>query len=71
MGPGAISGGGVVPGEAETVEAWRQETALRLGYTPKQALLLARSTTDLHDVERLLKAGCRKDLAARIAWSAP
>lgn len=49
------------------VFTWRYERALELGYQPDHAAQLADSRTDLHDVEKLLKAGCRHDLAARIA----
>ena len=52
--------------ERESVEAHRERRALNLGYDPHAARLLAESDADLHDLERLLDAGCSLSLAFEI-----
>ena len=55
------------PSEAERVCAWRLERARRQGFRPAVAEEVAgESRLDLHDLDRLLGAGCRHELALRI-----
>lgn len=56
------------PTRMDEVADWRFQYALELGFPADDALPLALSNTDLHDVEKLLLAGCRHDLAVKIAW---
>ena len=49
------------------VFAWRLERLLKLGYDQEQAAELADSRVDIHDIEKLIAAGCRPDIAARVA----
>lgn len=49
------------------VYVWRMERFVDLGYTLDQASELAANRKDVHEIEKLLLAGCRHDLAARIA----
>lgn len=49
------------------VYMWRMERLVDLGYTLDQAAEIAASRKDVHEIEKLLRAGCRHDLAARIA----
>ena len=52
-----------VPGSAEIV--WRTQRLVSLGADAALAAEIADSDADVHDIERLLKAGCPFDLA----WS--
>ena len=52
-----------VPGSAEIT--WRTQRLVSLGAAPALAAEIADSDADVHDIERLLKAGCPLDLA----WS--
>ena len=52
-----------VPGSAEIV--WRTQRLVSLGADAALAAEIADSDADVHDIERLLKAGCPLDLA----WS--
>jgi hypothetical protein len=42
---------------------WRTGRMISLGADAELAALIANSTTDLHDIERLLDAGCPLQLA--------
>ena len=44
---------------------WRTQRLVSLGADPELAATIARSDADVHDIERLLEAGCPLDLA----WS--
>lgn len=50
-----------------TVLAWRHEIALGLGYDDNQALELAGSRADLHDLEQLLTLGYPSEQASLLA----
>lgn len=50
-----------VPGSAEI--AWRTQRMVSLGADAGLAAEIADSTVDVHDIERLLKAGCPLELA--------
>jgi hypothetical protein len=52
-----------VPGSAEIT--WRTQRLVSLGADADLAAEIADSDADVHDIERLLKAGCPLDLA----WS--
>ena len=49
------------PGGAEI--RWRTQRMVCLGADPELAAKIAESNADLHDIERLLKAGCTLELA--------
>jgi hypothetical protein len=49
------------PGGAEI--RWRTQRMVCLGADPELAARIADSDADLHDIERLLKAGCTLELA--------
>jgi hypothetical protein len=49
------------PGGAEI--KWRTRRLLRLGADAELAATIADSDADVHDLERLLKAGCTLELA--------
>jgi hypothetical protein len=49
------------PGGAEIT--WRVRRMISLGADQELAATIADSTVDLHDIERLLKAGCPLELA--------
>jgi hypothetical protein len=42
---------------------WRTRRMLNLGADAELAATIARSSADVHDIERLLKAGCPLELA--------
>jgi hypothetical protein len=46
---------------------WRTERLRRLGYDFAHAAVLACSTVDIHELERLIARGCPPGTAARIA----
>ena len=46
---------------------WRTERMLALGYELREADLLAHSTIDIHELERLIGKGCPPATAVRIA----
>lgn len=48
------------------VIAWRLSQLESLGFTPDQAVSLAATRVDLHEVAKLIEAGCTPELAARI-----
>jgi hypothetical protein len=50
-----------VPGGSEIV--WRTRRMLSLGADSELAAEIADSEVDVHDIERLLKAGCSLELA--------
>jgi len=50
-----------------SVVRWRTERLMALGYEFAQAALLACSTADVHELERLIARGCPLGTAARIA----
>jgi len=50
-----------VPGGAEI--SWRTQRMVSLGADAELAAKIADSDADVHDIERLLKAGCPLDLA--------
>ena len=50
-----------VPGSAEI--SWRTQRMVSLGADAELAAKIADSDADVHDIERLLKAGCPLDLA--------
>lgn len=52
-----------VPGSAEVT--WRTQRLVSLGADARLAAEIADSDADVHDIERLLKAGCPLD----VAWS--
>ncbi|MDX6468195.1 MAG: hypothetical protein QOI27_3235 [Gaiellaceae bacterium] len=52
-----------VPGSAEIT--WRTQRLVSLGADADLAAEIADSDADVHDIERLLKAGCPLD----VAWS--
>lgn len=49
------------------VMRWRIERLLTLGYEFGRAASLAMSQVDVHDLERLIRKGCPRDTAVRIA----
>ncbi len=49
------------PGGAEI--RWRTQRMVCLGADPELAAKIADSDADVHDIERLLKAGCTLELA--------
>jgi hypothetical protein len=49
---------------------WRTRRMVSLGADPELAEKIARSDVDVHDIERLLKAGCPLDLAWTITQPA-
>lgn len=51
------------PDEYEVVLAWRELRALDLRVPPQEAEVFAYSEGDLHDLERLIAAGCPPTLA--------
>jgi hypothetical protein len=64
----AITGETVIiraPGGPEI--AWRTQRMLSLGADAELAANVANSHADVHDIERLLKAGCPLELAWAIA----
>jgi len=50
-----------VPGSAEI--NWRTQRMVSLGAGPELAAMIADSDADVHDIERMLKAGCPLELA--------
>ena len=52
--------------EAIRVTDWRVERFLELGFTTRQARLLAVAEADWHGAFRLLAAGCDLDTAFRL-----
>ena len=50
-----------VPGSAEI--SWRRQRMVSLGADAELATKIADSDADVHDIERLLKAGCTLELA--------
>jgi len=42
---------------------WRMQRMVRLGADPELAAKIANSDVDVHDIDRLLKAGCSLELA--------
>jgi hypothetical protein len=50
-----------VPGSAEI--SWRTQRMVSLGADAELAAKIADSDADVHDIERLLKAGCPLELA--------
>jgi hypothetical protein len=50
-----------VPGSAEIT--WRTRRMVSLGADAELAATIANSDADVHDIERLLKAGCPLELA--------
>jgi hypothetical protein len=50
-----------VQGSAEIT--WRTQRMVSLGADPELAAKIADSDADVHDIERLLKAGCSLELA--------
>lgn len=46
---------------------WRTQRMVSLGADPELAATIARSRVDVHDIERLLKAGCPLELAWTIS----
>jgi len=57
------------------VQDWRKTEFMRLGFAEHDALALAVTRIDTHDMERLLKKGCSHELAWRILmgtmWNGP
>jgi hypothetical protein len=49
---------------------WRTQRMISLGADPELAATIANSRVDVHDVERLLKAGCPLDVAWTITQPA-
>ena len=52
--------------EEAAVVDWRELQFGALGFTPEEAVELARSDVDYHDVARLFRLGASVELAARI-----
>lgn len=50
----------------DLVHAWRLEQALALDVPYRQAVEIADSDCDLHQLEKLVRAGCDPTLAVRI-----
>ena len=50
----------------EGVLSWRECEFLRMQFAPHEALALARTRIDLHDMQDLLDAGCPHSFAWRI-----
>lgn len=53
--------------EELTVMRWRTERLLALGYEFRRAASLATSEVDIHELERLIRRGCPRETAVRIA----
>jgi hypothetical protein len=49
---------------------WRTQRMISLGADPELAATIANSRADVHDIERLLKAGCPLDVAWTITQPA-
>ena len=56
------------PDPEATVIQWRTLYAITLGFDATTSRELAESNTDLHQIERLLNAGCPLELAQRITF---
>jgi hypothetical protein len=54
------------PTEPAAVRTWRRNQFLALGFTPREAELMAKSSVDLGEVRKLLAAGCPPETARRI-----
>ena len=52
--------------ELDQVGSWRFACARKLGYDELQALLLAESRADLHELADLVSKGCPLDVASKI-----
>lgn len=52
--------------ETLAIWAWRLTMFLEHGFTHDQADLLARTTIDHHDLEKLIERGCPRELALQI-----
>jgi hypothetical protein len=46
---------------------WRKERLIDLGYARRDAARLAGTSVDTHELERLIRMGCPRDTAVRIA----
>lgn len=54
------------PTESVRVRNWRLQQFLLVGANPDVALVLANSTVDVRDYERIVAAGCDTETAAKI-----
>lgn len=50
----------------DPVQQWRLQELVRAGYPPYEALVLSRSSVDLHEATRLARRGCPPRTALRI-----
>jgi hypothetical protein len=46
---------------------WRTERLIDLGYERREAVRLAGTQVDIHELDRLIGMGCPRDTAVRIA----
>lgn len=46
---------------------WRTERLIALGYPKREAISLAASPIDIHELEHLIRRGCPPEMAPRIA----
>jgi hypothetical protein len=49
------------------ITRWRTERLLALGFSLREAAFLALTEVDVHELERLIAAGCPRETAVRIA----
>ncbi len=56
----------ILDGEELQVARWRHKQLVALGLDDQTADLLANGSTDWHQLEALLAAGCALDVAVRI-----
>jgi hypothetical protein len=49
------------------ITRWRTERLLTLGFSLREAAFLALTEVDVHELERLIAAGCPRETAVRIA----
>lgn len=54
------------PHAENTLEEWRYQELVRLGFSPRWARAHARERVDLHELERLIGEGCPPRTAWRI-----
>jgi hypothetical protein len=49
------------------ITRWRTERLLALGFSLRKSAFLALTEVDVHELERLIAAGCPRETAVRIA----
>jgi hypothetical protein len=54
------------PDEETMIRRWRRAQFLRLGFSLNQAQRLTNASVDLHQMRKLIAAGCPHEIAQRI-----